>query len=147
MKKLLMSITILFVATFSFAQGHTYVHGYTRSNGTYVQPHYRTSPNNTRNDNWSTIGNVNPYTGVEGTKPMDSYYSSYRSSYTSPVTYELDLPSISRYSNYTYQSNSRITSNSRSYTSPSYSANEIINGNSSIYTSAIKTINSNYWPY
>ena len=37
-----------------------------RRNGTYVQPHYRTSPNRTRTDNWSSKGNVNPYTGKPG---------------------------------------------------------------------------------
>jgi hypothetical protein len=45
---------------------HVYVNGYYRSNGTYVQPHYRTAPNNTVNDNFSTLGNVNPYTGELG---------------------------------------------------------------------------------
>ena len=29
----------------------TYVNGYYRSNGTYVAPHYRSSPNNTVTDN------------------------------------------------------------------------------------------------
>ena len=43
-----------------------YVHGYTRSNGTYVQPYYRSSPNNTVRDNFSYKGNVNPYTGAVG---------------------------------------------------------------------------------
>jgi hypothetical protein len=44
-----------------------HVHGYTRSNGTYVQPYYRSSPNNTVRDNFSYQGNVNPYTGAVGT--------------------------------------------------------------------------------
>ncbi|ADP71955.1 hypothetical protein Rvan_2744 [Rhodomicrobium vannielii ATCC 17100] len=34
--------------------------------GTYVEPHYQTRPNNNLNDNFSTKGNVNPYTGREG---------------------------------------------------------------------------------
>lgn len=34
--------------------------------GTYVQPHYRSSPNSSRWDNWSTKGNYNPYTGKKG---------------------------------------------------------------------------------
>lgn len=45
----------------------TYVNGYQRRDGTYVQGHYRTSPNNTKLDNYSTYGNVNPYTGQQGT--------------------------------------------------------------------------------
>lgn len=36
-----------------------------------VAPHMQTNPNNTRNDNFSTHGNFNPYTGTEGTKPRD----------------------------------------------------------------------------
>lgn len=43
---------------------------YTRK-GTFVQAHMRTSPNDTKNDNFSTRGNVNPYTGKAGTKPRD----------------------------------------------------------------------------
>lgn len=41
--------------------------GYVRNNGTYVQPHYQSNPNNTRLDNYSTQGNVNPFTGQQGT--------------------------------------------------------------------------------
>ena len=44
------------------------VKGYTRKDGTYVQPSQRTAPNSTRNDNFSTRGNINPYTGKAGTK-------------------------------------------------------------------------------
>ena len=40
----------------------THVNGYYRTDGTYEQPHWRSSPNNTIYDNWSTRGNVNPYT-------------------------------------------------------------------------------------
>jgi len=54
--------------------GNHNVNGYVRNNGTYVQPHMLTNPNATRNDNYSTRGNVNPYTGVPGTKPRDGQY-------------------------------------------------------------------------
>lgn len=36
--------------------------------GTYRQGHFRTAPNNSRLDNWSTKGNANPYTGKKGTR-------------------------------------------------------------------------------
>ena len=49
------------------ADAQVSVKGYYKSNGTYVQPHVRSSPNGTTADNWSTIGNVNPYTGQKGT--------------------------------------------------------------------------------
>src|SRR6516164_10543463 len=65
----------LFVILFAFvvfggtssALSDQFVHGYTRSNGTYVQPYYRSSPNNTVRDNFSYKGNVNPHTGAVGT--------------------------------------------------------------------------------
>lgn len=44
------------------------VSGHFRSSGSYVQPHRATNPNGSRLDNWSTRGNVNPYTGQPGTK-------------------------------------------------------------------------------
>jgi hypothetical protein len=43
------------------------VRGYVRRDGTYVQPHHRTAPDNNRFNNYSTQGNVNPYTGQMGT--------------------------------------------------------------------------------
>lgn len=57
-----------------------YVNGYTRSNGTYVKPHYRTAPNSTYTDNFSEYGNVNPYTGRAGTKHSTQYHN-YSDSY------------------------------------------------------------------
>lgn len=42
------------------------VSGYTRSNGTYVQPYTATNPNSTRRDNYGTSGNYNPNTGTFG---------------------------------------------------------------------------------
>ena len=48
-----------------FAQD-TFVRGYTRSDGSYVQPHYRTERNSTQYDNYSTEGNTNPYNGRQG---------------------------------------------------------------------------------
>jgi hypothetical protein len=48
------------------AMADTYVRGHTRSDGTYVEPHHRTNPNNSLFDNYSTRGNTNPYTGEAG---------------------------------------------------------------------------------
>ena len=56
------------------ASAQTHVNGYYRSNGTYVQPHYRSAPNSTATDNWSTKGNTNPYTGQQGYKPCEYPY-------------------------------------------------------------------------
>lgn len=49
------------------------VKGYQRSDGTYVQPHQRSNPNNSTNDNWSTKGNSNPYTGERGTNDRSGW--------------------------------------------------------------------------
>ena len=46
--------------------GDIHVNGYYRSNGTYVQPHYRSAPDGNFSNNWSTLGNINPYTGEAG---------------------------------------------------------------------------------
>lgn len=48
------------------SSGQHQTQGYTNHNGTYVQPHMQTNPNGTINDNWSTRGNTNPYTGQPG---------------------------------------------------------------------------------
>lgn len=49
---------------------HT-IRGYTQKNGTYVSPYHATNPNRTQPDNFSSKGNVNPYTGKAGTKNVD----------------------------------------------------------------------------
>ena len=48
------------------AAADQYVHGYTRSNGTYVQPYHRSYGNGTVQDNYSYRGNANPSTGSTG---------------------------------------------------------------------------------
>lgn len=102
--------TILFFFAFllSFAQtnsNHVYVSGYYRSNGTYVKPHYRTAPNSTNRDNFSTRGNTNPYTGQAGYITPDSNTSS---AYTSNSYSN----SRTTYPKTTYNTNSTSISNS-----------------------------------
>lgn len=56
--------------------GSVHVRGYTKSDGTYVAPHYRSAPDANPYNNWSTLGNVNPYTGQAGTRsPYQSPYA------------------------------------------------------------------------
>jgi hypothetical protein len=43
-----------------------YVKPHIRKDGTYVEGHYRSSPNKSKLDNYSTQENVNPYTGQKG---------------------------------------------------------------------------------
>lgn len=53
---------------------HVRVKGYYRKDGTYVRSHYRTKSNQTVNDNFSTLGNFNPYTGEPGWLPREPEY-------------------------------------------------------------------------
>ena len=84
MKRLIM-LVIAMLAIVSMAlpvSASTYVRGYYRSNGTYVSPHYRSSPNSNFYDNWSTQGNYNPYTGSQGYRTTPSYnYNPYNYNY------------------------------------------------------------------
>lgn len=56
----------LLLSGHAVAGGDVHVRGYYRSNGTYVQPHYRSAPDGVFSNNWTTLGNVNPYTGEAG---------------------------------------------------------------------------------
>lgn len=66
-------ITIMIVLFSITVYADTWVNGYMKSNGTYVSGHYQSSPDSTINNNWSTRGNVNPYTGRIGTRNPSSY--------------------------------------------------------------------------
>jgi hypothetical protein len=68
----LIAFGLLLAPTLAAAQ-QVHVRGYVKKDGTYVQPHVRTSPNSTKADNYSSKGNVNPYTGKRGT--VDPYTS------------------------------------------------------------------------
>ncbi len=87
-------LTLSFICLFvtpSLADVH--VDGYYRKDGTYVQPHYRSDPDGNPNNNWSTQGNTNPYTGQEGTKPQQPYYGGGNGSYGTQSPYGSNTPS------------------------------------------------------
>jgi len=73
MKKIFVTIfALLMLLSFCFSnvvEARTIrVKGYYKpSTGRYVMPYYRTSPNRTKWDNWSTKGNTNLFTGTKGT--------------------------------------------------------------------------------
>jgi hypothetical protein len=80
MKNFFFTISFLFLTFLSFGQVNPSNHkvgGYTKSNGTYVQPYQRTNPNQTKKDNYSTYPNVNPNTGKQGTVKTQNYNSTY----------------------------------------------------------------------
>ena len=73
MKLILATALILSVGA---ASAQVHVNGYTKKDGTYVAPHERTAPDSTKLNNYSTQGNVNPYTGRAGTvspEPSSTY--------------------------------------------------------------------------
>jgi hypothetical protein len=66
MKKIISLAVLVGSFLISAAANAEYVDGYTRSNGTYVNGYERSDRNGTTSDNYSTRGNVNPYTGQRG---------------------------------------------------------------------------------
>ena len=70
-KALLIASLLLFSPGLIFAD--QYIQGYTRKDGTYVSPHYRSDPDGNPRNNYSYPGNVNPYTGKRATGDSDSY--------------------------------------------------------------------------
>ena len=77
MKKIIvLSIVLSFIFAFSVlsAEAAVRVRGYYKpSTGSFVMPHYRSNPDSSRFNNWSTKGNYNLFTGKKG------YTSSFRS--------------------------------------------------------------------
>lgn len=70
MKKIAL-LGLCLVAGAAMAQQPVQKNGYFKKDGTYVAPSMTTAPNDTKLDNYSTKGNVNPYTGKAGT--VDPY--------------------------------------------------------------------------
>jgi hypothetical protein len=66
-KALLYGLTLALLAMPAWAKSATRVKSHTTKKGTYVPSHRRTNPDKSKNNNWSTKGNVNPDTGKKGT--------------------------------------------------------------------------------
>jgi hypothetical protein len=75
MKKLVFIIVLIIFFQNLYSQVR--VSGYTRKNGTYVQPHMRSSPNGNPYDNYSFPGNTNPYTGKTSNGNPETYLENY----------------------------------------------------------------------
>lgn len=80
--KVLALIALAVAAGGALAQSH-YRQGYVTKQGAYVPPSYATNPNATVLDNYSTKGNVNPYTGKAGT--VNPYKAQPLPTYEAPV--------------------------------------------------------------
>lgn len=96
MRKIVLGVVALFALTGPVA-AQVYVSPYVKKDGTFVQGHYRSSPNSTTLDNYSTRGNVNPYTGQRGTRdpyPSGSSYGSSSSGSSYGSSNSLCIPSL-----------------------------------------------------
>lgn len=67
MKSLIALLILMAIAATCFADQR--VNGYTRKDGTYVNGYTRSDSDSSYNNNYSTKGNTNPYTGEEGSRP------------------------------------------------------------------------------
>ena len=72
-----------------------YVKGYTKKNGTYVQPHYRSAPDGNPYNNYSFPGNVNPHTGKVAPGNPDTYLRNYGNNGDSFIPSTPSFPSYS----------------------------------------------------
>lgn len=92
--KRLAIFAVVFVSASSFAQ--TYQPGYLKSDGTYVQGYYKSTPDSTRynnlNSEHSIYGGTNPYTGKKGTQHDEM---------SSPPVYNKTSPLYSPYESLT----------------------------------------------
>jgi hypothetical protein len=103
-----MRTLILFgVAAWAFGASatDTYVQGYYKQDGTYVAPHHQSKADDKLYNNYSSQGQVNPYSGAQGTK---------RNEYSNPPAYEksspLNAPQQSNQSTYGQQQKKSSTS-------------------------------------
>ena len=88
-KRIIISAILIFTIFSLFlsfvSANDVWVKPYSRKDGTYVQGHYRSSPDSDPTNNWSFPGNVNPYTGKVATGNPETYLKNYydSDSYTS----------------------------------------------------------------
>jgi opacity protein-like surface antigen len=91
MKTLVAAIAFL-VLSASALFAADYVRPYYRSDGTYVEGHYRSSPDSNPRNNYSFPGNTNPYTGKVAPGNPDTYIDRYNNKPTSPYITPYNSP-------------------------------------------------------
>jgi len=80
-----LTLALIVLAPLAAWAGETYVDGYYRKDGTYIAPHWRSTPDSSYNNNWSTWPNINPHTGQQGTREPKVY--DVNPSYQTPGTF------------------------------------------------------------
>jgi len=73
MNKVILLLVLGAMTGEAVAQASHSVNGYIKKDGTYVAPHHATNPDGNPNNNYTSQGHYNPYTGKEGTKPYQPY--------------------------------------------------------------------------
>ena len=80
--KSFIALGLLAISSITAVAADHMVGGYVRKDGTYVAPHMQTAPDSSVYNNYSTRGNVNPYTGQPGT--VDPFRAEQRKLETRP---------------------------------------------------------------
>src|SRR5437773_12380666 len=80
-----LTLALILLAPLAAWAGETQVDGYYRKDGTYVAPHWRSTPDSSYNNNWSTSPNINPHTGQQGTREPKAF--DLNPSYQTPGTF------------------------------------------------------------
>jgi hypothetical protein len=132
MKGIMLAVAVLLSSLIDIS-AQVRVRGHYR-NGKWVEPHYRSSPNGTTADNWSTEGNVNPYTGVLGTRTLSPLVRSSASAST-PLIAQADgsevfsarEPRITDISNRTVRPASLSRESSAPRIRPKHEAGRVLN--------------------
>jgi hypothetical protein len=88
-------ILMLAVSTVSSPAQDDFVNGYTRGDGTYVGGYWRSQRDSTVNNNFSTQGNQNPYTGEWGRNARDSGARSQKKRYPGGIRLPRSVPPAS----------------------------------------------------
>ena len=102
----------VFFLSFQITNAAVRVRGYYRKDGTYVRPHYRSNPDGNLLNNWSTTGNINPYTGNRGTirnRHSSSTSTRFQSYSSSSSGFNSNTLKINSVSNSKYASNSYVS--------------------------------------
>lgn len=125
-------LIFLLLLTYLCSIAQVRVRGYTKSNGTYVQPHYRSKPDGNPYNNWSYPGNTNPYTGKVATGDQNTYLNNYNNR-SSTSTNQSSTNTSNYYSSGSpanYDSNNSPSGTSQSYNYTSTPKSPFLNINS-----------------
>lgn len=104
--KRLLVVSFIALAWTADLAAQVHVKGYYRKDGTYVRPHYRSSPDGNPYNNWSYPGSTNPYTGKVATGNANTYLNNYyhrNGRYYSPGTatlYNTNFRKLERHHSY-----------------------------------------------